>query len=86
MLEVDAPESSSRRAGLAGPSQLARIAVTAGLAGPSQLAKVAETKKKEEEGDNMTGIPEPVANPPREELVTLNLIDKIGSSSSSERN
>ncbi|CAD6247069.1 unnamed protein product [Miscanthus lutarioriparius] len=34
MLEVDAPESSSRRAG---------------LAGPSQLAKVAETKKKEEE-------------------------------------
>ena len=71
MLEVDAPESSSRRAG---------------LAGPSQLAKVAETKKKEEEDDNMTGIPEPVANPPREELVTLNLIDKIGSSSSSERN
>jgi len=71
MLEVDAPESSSRRAG---------------LAGPSQLAKVAETKKKEEEGDNMTGIPEPVANsPPREELVTLNLIDKVGSSSSSER-
>ena len=86
MLEVDAPESSSRRAGLAGPSQLARIAVTAGLTGPSQLAKIAETKK-EEEDDNMIGIPEPVANsPPRQELVTLNLIDKIGSSSSSERN
>jgi hypothetical protein len=71
MREVDAAESSSR----------------AGLAGPSQLTKVAETK--EEEDDDMTTSihePEPVANPPpREELVTLNLIDKVGSSSSSER-
>jgi hypothetical protein len=72
MREVDAAESSSR----------------AGLAGPSQLTKVAETKKEEEDDDMTTGIhePEPVANPPpREELVTLNLIDKVGSSSSSER-
>jgi hypothetical protein len=68
MREVDAAESSSR----------------SGLAGPSQLTKVAET---EEDDDMTTGIhePEPVANPPPRELVTLNLIDKVGSSSSSER-
>jgi hypothetical protein len=54
----------------------------AGLAGPSQLAKIAEAKKKE---DDMTGIQAPVANHhPGQELITLNLIDKVGSSSSSE--
>ncbi|KAG0523002.1 hypothetical protein BDA96_07G086000 [Sorghum bicolor] len=54
-----------------------------GLAGPSQLAKITEAKKKEE--DDMTGIQAPVANHhPGQELITLNLIDKVGSSSSSE--
>jgi hypothetical protein len=57
----------------------------AGLAGPSsQLAKIAEAMKKVE--DDMTGIQAPVANHlPGEELTTLNLIDKVGSSSSSDR-